>query len=388
MSKVKKLAIITTHPIQYYAPIFKLLHQRGNIGIKVFYTWGEKALNKHDPGFNKTIAWDIPLLDGYPYEWVQNTSADAGTHRFKGIVNPGLIKQVEAWQPDAVLIYGWAYHSHLKAMRHFKNKVPVLFRGDSTLLDETGGLKATLKSVFLKWVYKHVDSALYVGANNKAYFKKYGLKESQLTFAPHAIDNDRFAADREEEAVLQRKQLGIGDDEILILFAGKLESKKSPLLLLDSFIALNNDRTHLLFLGNGALENDLKAKKGDLKNVHFMDFQNQSVIPVIYQGCDLFCLPSKGPGETWGLAVNEAMACGRAVLVSNKVGCAIDLVEDDYNGAIFKSGEIDNLTYFLNKLTQSKAVLHEYGENSKVVIKQWNFLKIAEAIEHKLNEKI
>src|ERR1700744_1022568 len=143
-----RLAIITTHPIQYYAPIFKLLHQRGNIEINVFYTWGEKALNKYDPGFNKTISWDIPLLDGYPYEWVQNTSADAGTHHFKGIINTGLIKQVEAWQPDAVLIYGWAYHSHLKAMRHFKNKVPVLFRGDSTLLDETGGLKATLKSVF------------------------------------------------------------------------------------------------------------------------------------------------------------------------------------------------------------------------------------------------
>src|SRR4051794_19160054 len=118
----KRLAIITTHPIQYYAPIFKLLQQRKNIEITVFYTWGESAANKYDPDFNKIVEWDIPLLEGYPYQWVKNTSADAGSHHFKGIVNPDLIEKVSKWQPDAVLIFGWAYHSHLKALRYFKGK--------------------------------------------------------------------------------------------------------------------------------------------------------------------------------------------------------------------------------------------------------------------------
>ncbi len=187
-----RLAIITTHPIQYYAPVFKLLHDRGKIDSKVFYTWGEKAINNYDPGFDTTISWDLPLLSGYPYEWVKNTSSDPGSHHFKGIITPDLIANIEAWQPDAVLIYGWAYHSHLKILRHFKNRLPVYFRGDSTLLDQPGRLKKYLKELFLKWIYTHVDFAIYTGTNSKAYFKKYGLKEKQLIFAPHAIDNQRF----------------------------------------------------------------------------------------------------------------------------------------------------------------------------------------------------
>ena len=82
---MKKLAIITTHPIQYYAPVFKLLRQRQKLDIKVFYTWGKNAEIKYDPGFKKNIEWDIPLLDGYPYEWVKNISQNPGTHNFKGI---------------------------------------------------------------------------------------------------------------------------------------------------------------------------------------------------------------------------------------------------------------------------------------------------------------
>src|ERR1700743_735934 len=383
-----RLAIITTHPIQYYAPIFKLLHEREKISIKVFYTWGKTALNKYDPGFGQHITWDIPLLDGYPYEWVINTAADPGTHHFKGIINPDLRYQVEAWKPDAVLFYGWGYHGHLKAIRYFKNRVPVFFRGDSTLLDEKKGIKGLLKTVFLKWVYHHVDHAFYVGTNNKAYFKKYGLKDNQLSFAPHAVDNDRFSTDRFYEALALRQELEVKDIDVLILFAGKLEDKKSPSLLLDAFLKLKNNNIHLLILGNGALETVLKEKAKGIKNISFISFKNQSLMPSVYQACDLFCLPSNGPGETWGLAVNEAMACGRAVLVSDKVGCAIDLVKENYNGSIFKSGNIDDLIDTLNKLTRSKQMLKEYGKNGKVLIHDWNFLKIAEAIENKLNETI
>lgn len=385
---MKRLAIVTTHPIQYYAPVFKLLHERDNIVIKVFYTWGERALDKYDPGFDKKITWDIPLLDGYPYEWVLNTSSDPGTHHFRGIVNPELMDQIEAWEPNSVLFFGWAYHGHLKAIRYFKNKVPVLFRGDSTLLDGTSGIKEILKSIYLKWVYKHIDQAFYVGTNNKAYFKKFGLKESQLCFAPHAIDNDRFAADRRSDAIALREKFGIAENEILILFAGKLEDKKSPVLLLNAFLALKPSKTHLLFIGNGALEKDLKAIARGAVNIHFMDFQNQQAMPAAYQAADLFCLPSKGPGETWGLAVNEAMACGKAILVSDKVGCAVDLVQENYNGAIFQNENLEDLAAKLNKLLNSKNGLHKYGENSKIIIRNWSFLKIAETIENKMNEKV
>ena len=379
---MKKLAIITTHPIQYYSPVFKLLHTRNKVDIKVFYTWGELSLKKYDPGFNKKIEWDIPLINGYPYEWVKNTSKDPGTHHFMGIVNPDLIDQITTWKPDFILVYGWAFYSHLKIIRYFKNKIPVLFRGDSTLLDEKEGVRLLLKSIFLKWVYRHIDHAFYVGTDNKAYFKKYGLKEDQLSFAPHAVDNKRFAEDKQEKAQFIRRQSGINNDELIILFTGKLEEKKAPMQLLDAFFGLKNEHVHLLFVGSGPLEKQLKIKAKENHNVHFMDFQNQSQMPAVYGACDLFCLPSKGPGETWGLAVNEAMACGKAILVSDRVGAAADLVEPGYNGAIFNAGSKADFIYNLNKLiAKGKNELVSMGEHSERLISEWSFEKQALAIE-------
>lgn len=384
---MKKLAIITTHPIQYYAPVFKLLNQRKRINIKVFYTWGQTSLQKHDPGFGKQVEWDIPLLEGYDYEWAINTSPRPGSHHSKGIINPGLIAQIGAYQPDAILIFGWNYHSHLKAMRYFKNKVPVYFRGDSTLLDEQGGLKSLLKTIYLKWVYRHIDHAFYVGTNNKAYFKKYGLKDKQLSFAPHAVDNDRFATSRQVEVTELRKNVGIGIQDRVILFAGKFEEKKMPQLLLNAFLLINNQALHLLFVGNGVLEDQLRKQAAGHANIHFLNFQNQSYMPVIYQACDLFCLPSKGPGETWGLAVNEAMACGKAVLVSDQCGCAVDLVTKT-NGIICKSGDIDEITLGLKKITANTTDLKAMGRQSALLIKDWKFEHIAAAIENKLLNEI
>ena len=272
-----KLAIITTHPIQYYAPVFRLLDERQNVSIKVFYTRGEGELDGFDHGFGKKIKWDIPLLDGYPYEWVTNTAVNPGSHHFKGIINPGLVNQINAYKPDAILVVGWAYSGHLKAIRYFKNKIPVYFRGDSTLLTETGGIKSILKSIFLKWVYRHVDYAFYNGTANKEYFKKYGLKERQLIFAPHAIDNERFKIDRALEAAELRSVLKIKEEDILILFAGKFEPVKNVGLLLSAFLNLNRANVHLLLVGNGINEQALKLQaEGSylFNNIHFLEFKN------------------------------------------------------------------------------------------------------------------
>ncbi len=141
---------------------------------------------------------------------------------------------------------------------------------------------------------------------------------------------------------------------------------------------------HLLFVGNGHLQKLLIANAKDNSNIHFIDFQNQMQMPVIYQACDLFCLPSQGPGETWGLAVNEAMACRKAVLVSDKVGCAIDLVKPGINGDIFRFNDKEKLYSYLKEYYASKGKLKSYGARSKDIITDWNFIKIAEAIEKKL----
>lgn len=153
----QQLAIVSSHPIQYYAPLFRRLAGRAALDVHVFYGWKGATESAYDPGFEDDVEWDISLLDGYDHTFVPNTSSDPGSHHFRGLVNPNLIPEIEAWTPDALLLFGWAYQSHLRALRHFSGEVPVFFRGDSTLLDEQGGPRTWLRRLFLRWVYWHVD---------------------------------------------------------------------------------------------------------------------------------------------------------------------------------------------------------------------------------------
>ena len=372
---MKKLAIITTHPIQYYAPVFKLLAQELN--VKVFYTWGKQVLEKkYDPGFNRDIEWDIPLLDGYDYHFTRNTAKEQGSHLKNGIINPDLIEELVEFNADALLVYGYAYHSHLQVLKYFKGKVPVYFRGDSTLLNPTNILKKTIKYIYLRWVYSFVDFAFHVGKANKAYFKNYGLGEHQLIFAPHAIDNERFSENKQKEAAEIRLKYGIREHDILVLFAGKFEAKKNPQILLTTFNKISKENVYLLMLGNGPLENWLKTLARSLRKrkfIFFEDFKNQSELPAYYQACDLFCLPSKGPGETWGLSVNEAMAAGKAILISNKVGCAANLIIEGSNGFVFNYDKPKRLHENLKSMVFDQENLQRMGTASKNMIRNYTF---------------
>src|SRR3954453_23778477 len=130
-----RLAIIVSHPIQYYAPLYQRLAQRENMALKVFFTWHAAQNPIDDIEFGIPVAWDIPLTEGYDCELVPNVSSDPGTHHFGGLNNPTLVDDVSAWRPDVVHVPGWAWRSHLLAIRAFyKRGIPVLFRGDSHLL--------------------------------------------------------------------------------------------------------------------------------------------------------------------------------------------------------------------------------------------------------------
>jgi glycosyltransferase involved in cell wall biosynthesis len=380
---LKKLAIITTHPIQYNAPLFALLSKRGFVDVKVFYTWGEGVLqNKYDPGFGKIIKWDIPLLQGYDYCFVNNIAQDAGSHHFKGINNPTLIKELENYEADAILIYGWAFKSHLKVLRHFHKKIPLFFRGDSISLKQINPLKQQIRQLFLKWVYAHVNKALYVGTHNKNYYLQNGLQSNQLLFAPHAIDNERFLRNEKENkatAMAWRNEIGILANDLVFLYAGKLDANKNTRFLIDAFLATNDGSCHLVIAGNGELENGLKKEYEENPNIHFLAFQNQQVMPVLYRMADVFVLPCLN--ETWGLSINEAMVCGCALLVSKQAGAAIDLVKEGENGFSFDPVNSIELKERLLFMIQNKDLMNTWGAVSVKEIEDWNYTNICLVIE-------
>ncbi len=129
---------------------------------------------------------------GYDHEFVPNIARRPGSDHFNGIRNPGLIREITRWGACAILVYGWNQHSHLKVLRHFKGKIPVLFRGDSTLLDPCGPLRMLVRRTWLKWVYSHIDVAIAVGQNNRDYFAWCGVDPHRIAFAPHSVDTVRF----------------------------------------------------------------------------------------------------------------------------------------------------------------------------------------------------
>lgn len=384
-----RLAVLSTHPIQYYAPYFRRLAEGGRVDVHVFFEWRGALDDAYDPGFGQNVTWDVPLLDGYPHTFLENTSDDPGTHHFTGITNPGAVDALEAYGPDALLIFGWNYRTHLQVLRHVHGRVPVLFRGDSTLLDESGGPKTWLRRLVLRWVYGYVDTALYVGQNNRAYFEAHGLRDDQLVWVPHAIENARFAdpdGTHADAADAWRADLGIPPDAPVAVFAGKLEPKKAPGLLLDAFRRLDRPDAHLVFAGSGPLEDDLKDrwKEDGGDRVHFLGFQNQSVMPTVYRLGSVVVLPSRGPNETWGLAINEAMACGRAVIASTRVGCAPDLITDGENGYVFRSEDVSALRDALAAVLDAPSTWTAMGRRSAEVIASWSIDAAAQRTEDAL----
>lgn len=361
LKRKTRLAFVVSHPIQYYAPLYQFLARRTDIELKVFFTWHAGDAPVHDQGFNIPVAWDVPLTEGYSFELVPNISSVPGTHRFFGLRNPSLVERVTAWQPDVVHITGWAWLSHLQALYALHKKgTPVLFRGDSHLLDfAPRGPRWWAKRAMLNLIFSWPAGFLAVGAANREYYQAFGVAVDRLYISPHSIDVKRFAEPAEHyerQAAAWRRDLGISDSQRVLLFAGKFERKKRPVELMGAVQALADPALVLVMVGGGELEPEVKAlAAAEPGRFRVLPFQNQSKMPIVYRLGDLFVLPS-AYGETWGLAANESLACGRPVLVSDKVGCAQDVVNASC-GAVFSWTGQSSLTQAIRDMTRDRSRL-------------------------------
>jgi glycosyltransferase involved in cell wall biosynthesis len=371
----RRIAFIVSHPVQYYAPLYQRLAARDDVAIKVFFTWHAGAAPVLDHGFQANIAWDIPLTEGYEYVAVPNISAAPGTHRFLGLRNPGLVRQVTDWHPDVAIVHGWAWLSHLQALRGISRRgVPTLFRGDSHLLDPMPAKwRAPAKRALLTRLFSWPAGFLVVGSANRAYYEAFGVKPGRMHACPHSVDVGRFAHPAralEREAAEWRRRLGIRPEQIVLLYAGKFEPRKRPVELMRAVTRLSDPNAVLLMVGSGELEGDIAAiAAASPDRFRVLPFQNQSRMPLVYRLGDLFVLPS-AHGETWGLAVNEALACGRPVLASDRVGCAQDVI-DASCGRVFATADAFSLQTFLSELLDDRAGLTEMGKAATT--RAWQF---------------
>lgn len=366
-----RLAVLINRAGPATAPLFRQLQDRG-VDLLVYYCTDFGAGRPDfDPEFQKHIDWGRQLFLGYQYKFSRGLN---------------IVSELFKNQPNTIIIFGWGkltfWFAYFAAIAF---KIPFVIWGENPLNQERlkTGFKQACKRKVLQWLFKRAAAFLFVGEENREFYKAYGVPERKLFFAPYAVDNDYFVRSRELLAAGRnelRQALGIKKDETVILFVGALIEKKRPMDLLKAYQELNTD-THLIFVGSGPLEERLKnyAKRHDLKNVHWVGFQSQAEISKYYVLADIFVLPS-GAGETWGLVVNEAMCFGLPILASDMVGSVKDLIKPGENGYVFPCGDILQLSEFLKVLILNPEQRKTFGNKSVKIIRQYDYEKAVTGI--------
>ncbi len=379
-----RLAYLVTHPIQYQAPLLRRVAAEPDIDFTAFFGSDFSARAFTAGEFGRTIQWDVPLLEGYRHEVLpQLFPAPEGTQPPLDLwrpVNYGLARRLKSF--DALWVHGYARAFHWAAIAAARRRgIKVLLRDEATPISASRGLlKTAAKRVFFAGLARGVDAFLPIGRLNRQYYLDNGVKAAQLFDMPYAVDNAHFRKGAEAASALReqtRAELRLEPGHPVILFAAKLIERKRPDLLLEAFARIHDEpalrRPYLIFVGDGPIRASLEAKAATFapNAVRFLGFQPQAELPRWYDLCDVFVLPSQQ--ESWGLVINEVMCAGRAVVASDQVGAAADLVRPGENGALFKVNETADLARALREVLNDKQRLTAMGRRSLDLIEGWSF---------------
>ncbi len=397
-----RIAYFLTHPIQYQAPLIR--HLRA-VGVDVHVIYGNDATARayFDKGFGQQLAWDVPLLEGYP-STVLNAEDPKGSSKEQGTHFERQISALLNQEPfDAVWVHGWAHPFTQAAWRQARSrKLPLMLRGETFLGCVRGGkLRRLAHKLIFSRKFREVSAFLSVGKLNRQLYRAYGVPESKIFQVPYVVDN-AFFQKRCQEAVPNRErlrvELGLEPGCPVILFCAKLIDVKDPATLIRAVGKLvkperqgNHILTNaatapvLLMVGDGELRPALEklAQEAAPGRVRFLGFRNQSELPALYDLCDVFVLPSVF--EPWGLVVNEVMNAGKPVIVSDQVGSGLDLVESGVNGEVFRAGDVVDLTDQLRPWLLDAEKRAQGGAASLRRINVWGFEACAEGLQRALS---
>jgi glycosyltransferase involved in cell wall biosynthesis len=357
-----RIGILASHPIQYQAPWFRGLAERGE--VTVFFAHRQTPAQQARAGFGVAFDWDVDLLSGYDHVFLTNVSKHPSVESFGGSDTPEIRSIIERGKFDAFIVNGWYLKSFLQGARACRAAgLPVFIRGDSQLGMAQSRPRRMIKEITHRILLRQFDGFLYVGRRNAEYLRHYGAREDQMFFVPHFVDNEWFArkADASDRPAI-RSGWGAGPESFVVLFAGKFIPKKRPLDILAALpkcVQFEHD-VIAVFVGSGELEQPLREESLKLGvSARFEGFKNQTQMPDCYRAADVLVLPSDHR-ETWGLVVNEAMGCGLPAIVSDAVGCGPDLIVEGATGYTFPLGNTLALADRLTKLLRQKRTGHDF----------------------------
>jgi glycosyltransferase involved in cell wall biosynthesis len=395
-----KLAYLVSHPIQYQAPMLRRIAADPGIDLTVFFCSASSMRPHRDEGFGRVIEWDVPLTEGYAHEFLP-ALGDTGSPGRLRPVNWGLMARLRAGGFDALWTHGWMRPYNLLVMARARSAGLVVLNRDESWehASAPGAAKRALRGAMFAAARRVCDGWLAIGENNRRFCVAQGVAAERIFPMPYAVDNDRFrtmAADAAPTRDALRDELGIAPGRPVVLFAAKFQPRKRAGLLMEAFARVANDPACrapcLVMVGDGEDRDALQARAAqpDLSDaVRFAGFRNQSELPRFYDLCDAFVLPSVL--EPWGLAVNEAMCAGRAMIVSDQVGAAADLVHDGENGFVTKADDADALAGALRAVLSDPDRCAAMGRRSAEIIAGWGFEEdltgLKQALRHFMAER-
>ena len=333
----RRLAVLATHPVQYFVPVFRGLAATQGWRCRVFVGCLHGVdVPSHDPDFGVSFAWDCDLSSGY-----QRTAITpwplAAMSGWRGVLAGGWAAlRLLIWRPDAVLIYAYSPSfistaSLLLALA----RVPILLRADTS--DEAysrSAVKTWLRDQLLGSSYRHCAWILPIGAESYRHFLRLRVPPARLRTVPYAVDQAVVPPITEPEPP-REGLLRLG-------FVGKFTPVKDPLIIARAIAHLSlEERERLSFAaaGDGLLLSACRQALAPLlPRVEFSGFLNQSELVGFYKQIDVLILPSV-QGEVWGLVVNEALSQGVRVIVSDRVSSRHDLVLTTEQGWVFPAGQ-------------------------------------------------
>ena len=355
-----RLGVLSTHPVQYQAPLYRALAARGDVDLTVFYAHRPTPEQQGDE-FGVAFEWDTDLLGGYRSVFLENRGAARGTG-FTGYDTPSIREEVTRGCFDAFVVGGWHARTYLQGIvACWRNGTPIMVRGDSYLLPDEPRVKRAMKRAVYPYFLRHFDACLCVGTRSEAYFTYYGAR--RIFRVPHFVDNEFFASTgRSDRSRAQLRALWkIPQGAFVCSFVGKLIPRKRPLDLIRAAARVG---VHLLFAGDGVLRAACEAEAARLGvGATFLGFVNQSGLPDVHACADVFSLPSEV--ETWGLVVNEAMASGLPVIVADTVACAPDLVIAGETGFVHRVSDVASLAACLNRTRERLAAGQQLGDAAR-----------------------
>lgn len=336
----RPLVVLESHPVQYHAPVYRAA--AADIPVAVVYGSDFSVNGYTDREFGTTFAWDADLLSGYESHFLSRVST-GGAREYGAVGGEGLAGTLERLDPAAVLVLGYSSPFDRAAIRAaVRAGRPLLFRGETTdHARHRGWARRFLRDALLRRLYRRCARLLYVGRRSREHYSRLGVPDVRLTFSPYCVNTMPFRcgeADRSELRDAFRREHGLDETTVALLYSGKLVPRKGVDLLPDAVRALPDAlrrRVVLLFLGDGELRTQLETQCARPTAVPYrmLGFQNQTALSRCYHAADLLVLPSR-TGETWGLVVNEGLEHGVPVVASDAVGSAPDLVLPGRTGAV------------------------------------------------------